>query len=171
MQALSEYNRGSMEPPAGIEIRRAEPADSPAILTCLLAAFTPYRSEYTPGAFADTVLSPESLHLRLQQMHVLVATVDGSIVGTVSGVCHALEGHLRGMAVLPEWRGQGIATKLLAAIEGWLGSRGCRRIMLDTTQPLKAAMAFYESNGYRSSGKISNFFGMPLLEYVKQLQA
>ena len=32
-----------------------------------------------------------------------------------------------------------------------------------------AAMKFYENNGYRKSGQITDFFGMPLVEYVKEL--
>jgi GNAT superfamily N-acetyltransferase len=70
---------------------------------------------------------------------------------------------------LPEWRRLGVAAKLLAAIESYLSARGCKRITLDTTLPLQAAMKFYEKNGYRRSAKIADFFGMPLLEYVKQL--
>jgi ribosomal protein S18 acetylase RimI-like enzyme len=158
-----------MDPPAEIEIRPADHADAPAISECLAEAFAPHRTEYTSAAFADTVLSDETLHVRLQQMHVLVATVDRRIVGTVSGVCNSGEGHLRGLAVLPAWCSLGVATKLLAAIETWLASRGCQRITLDTTLPLKAAMKFYEKNGYRRSGNIADFFGMPLLEYMKQL--
>jgi len=158
-----------MESPAEIEVCSADHADTVAILRCLAAAFAPYRSEYTPAAFADTVLSHETLHLRLQQMHVLVATAAGNVVGTVAGVCNVEEGHLRGMAVLPEWRGQGVAAKLLATIEGLLRDEGCKRITLDTTLPLAPAMRFYEKKGYRRSGKIADFFGMSLLEYVKQL--
>jgi GNAT superfamily N-acetyltransferase len=142
--------------------------DAVAILRCLTAAFAPYRGEYTPAAFADTVLSHETLHLRLQHMHVLVATVAGNVVGTVSGLSGVEEGHLRGMAVVPEWRGLGVAAKLLAAIEAVLRYDGCKRITLDTTLPLAPAMRFYEKNGYRRSGKTADFFGMPLLEYVKQ---
>ncbi len=156
-------------PPPEIEVRSAYPADAVAILRCLKAAFAPYRNDYTPAAFADTVLSPETLNLRLQRMYVLVAIAAGDVVGTISGACQAEEGHLRGMAVLPEWHGFGVAVKLLAAIEAWLRGYGCKRITLDTTLPLKSAMKFYERNGYHRSGKISDFFGMPLLEYEKQL--
>lgn len=101
-------------------------------------------------------------------MHVLVATADGNVVGTISGSCHAEEGHLRGMAVLPAWHGLGVATKLLAGIEALLRGYGCKRITLDTTLPLVPAMKFYARNGYRRSGKTADFFGMHLLEYVKQ---
>ena len=102
-------------------------------------------------------------------MHVLVATAAGNVVGTISGSCNAEEGHLRGMAVLPEWHGLGVAAKLLVGIEALLQGYGCKRITLDTTLPLVPAMKFYERNGYRRSEKTADFFGMRLLEYVKQL--
>jgi GNAT superfamily N-acetyltransferase len=158
-----------MESAAEIEIRPAGQDDAGGILKCLAAAFEPYRAEYSPAAFADTVPDDKAVYSRLLQMHVLVATASGTVVGTIAGVCHGGEGHLRGMAVLPEWRGRGVAAKLLAAIESCLSARGCNQITLDTTLPLQAAMKFYEQNGYRRSANIADFFGMPLLEYVKQL--
>ena len=158
-----------MESPGEFEIRPAGQDDAGGILKCLAAAFEPYRAEYSPAAFADTVLDEETVYVRFLQMRVLVATASGNVVGTISGVCHGGEGHLRGMAVLPEWRCRGIGAKLLAAIETYLRARGCKRITLDTTLPLHAAMKFYEKNGYRRSANITDFFGMPLLEYIKQL--
>ena len=154
---------------ADIEIRPAGRDDASAVLKCLAAAFAPYRAQYTPAAFADTVLTHETAHLRLRQMEVFLATAAGEAVGTIAGAAHAEEGHLRGMAVLPEWHGRGVAAKLLAAIESCLRAHGCKHITLDTTLPLEPAMRFYEKNGYHRSGKVSDFFGMPLIEYVKQL--
>lgn len=74
------------------------------------------------------------------------------------------------MAVRPSWQGRGVAEKLLETVESELAERGCRRISLDTTEPLKRAVAFYEKNGFRSSGKITDFFGMRLFEYVKTVK-
>lgn len=158
-----------MRTTAAVKIRPADLADAADIDTCLLEAFTPYRSAYTPGAFADTVPTVDQVQLRIQQMHVLVATVAGEVVGTISASSDGEQGHLRGMAVLPEWRGTGTALMLLAAIEDWLRIRGCKQVTLDTTEPLKPAIAFYEKHGYRRSGHVSDFFGMPLFEYVKEL--
>ena len=152
-----------------IEIRPAGPNDATAVFRCLAAAFELYRTQYTPAALADTVPTGEAMLLRLQQMHVLVATLAGDVVGTISAAIHGDHGHLRGMAVLPECRGKGVAGKLLAAIESWLRSRGCRQITLDTTLPLEPAMRFYEKHGYRRSGNVTDFFGMPLIEYIKYL--
>jgi len=151
--------------------RRAEAADSRGILACLREAFGPFRASYTPAAFADTVLDPESLRHRFAKMTVLVALNRSNVViGTIAcDVMETGEGHIRGMAVLPDYQGAGIADALLGAAERELRLQKCSRITLDTTQPLQRAIRFYERNGFRPSGKIDNFFGMPLFEYVKNL--
>jgi ribosomal protein S18 acetylase RimI-like enzyme len=143
--------------------------DATAILQCLRAAFEPYRSQYTPQAWLDTVMTPDMLLHRLTSMTVLVAvTAEGNVVGTIGGAAVSPgEGHLRGMAVPPEEHGRGIAQRLLEAMEKHLIAKGSKLISLDTTEPLQRAICFYEKNGYRPTGKIADFFGMPLIEYAK----
>ena len=157
---------------AAIAIRRATPADAAAILECLRSAFAAYRERYTPAAYADTVLSTGTIRERMASMALFVAsTSGGEIVGTIGcQVASPGEGHLRGMAVLPPWQGHGVAADLLTAAEAELRNQRCARITLDTTEPLERAMRFYEKYGYRRSGKATDFFGMPLFEYVKILQ-
>ena len=152
-------------------IRRATARDAEGILRCLRLAFEPYRRSYTEAAFADTVLTPETIADRLRIAKVFVAVSKGQeVVGTIGcQVVSAEEGHLRGMAVVPEWQGSGIAERLLLCAERELRDAGCSRIRLDTTEPLKRAMWFYEKQGFRASGKVTDFFGMPLYEYVKEL--
>lgn len=152
-------------------LRRAAIADAGGILRCLHAAFEPYRDRYAADAFRDTVLTPETVSDRLAAMAVFVAlTPAGEIAGTIGcSLVSAEEGHIRGMAVLAEWQGCGLAAQLLAAAEAELRSRQCRRATLDTTAPLERAMRFYEKHGYRRSGKVADFFSMPLFEYVKDL--
>ena len=146
-------------------------SDAFGILECLRIAFEPYRVQYTPGAFADTVLTPQTIQDRLGRMSVFVAvTADNQMVGTIAcAVVNTGEGHLRGMAVLPEWHGRGIAEKLLQSAEAELAARGCSRVTLDTTGPLQRAMRFYEKHGYIATGRTTDFFGMTLHEYVKEL--
>jgi ribosomal protein S18 acetylase RimI-like enzyme len=155
----------------GFSIRKATSNDAQGILACLSAAFEDFRSSYTPAAFLDTVLTPATIERRLQEMFVFVATDEsGQIVCTVAcNVIDKEEGHIRGMAVLPAWQGAAVAARLLAQAESQLGEKNCSRITLDTTESLKRAIRFYERNGFRPSGKIKDFFGMPLFEYVKIL--
>ncbi len=145
-------------------------ADAPGILACLRAAFEPYRDRYTPEAFADTVLSEESLRARFAAMTILVVVAPaGAIIGTIACAVTGGEGHLRGMAVAPDSQGSGLAAALLDAAEKELADGGCSHVTLDTTEPLVRAMRFYHSHGYRPSGRITDFFGMRLHEYVKNV--
>lgn len=152
-----------------VQVRKATGEDAAAILICLAAAFERYRSQYTPGAFADTVLDPATVQARLCDMCLFVAIAEGSIVGTIGCSRDGTEGHIRGMAVLPEWQGKGIARALLKAVESELRRNRCELVTLDTTEPLLRAMRFYEKQGYRASGRVSDFFGMRLIEYSKSL--
>jgi ribosomal protein S18 acetylase RimI-like enzyme len=154
-----------------ISIRRANADDFQGILECLQEAFAAYRSLYTPGAFRDTVVGPEDLENRMATMCVLVAASStGEVVGTVAyNVVAPDEGHIRGMAVRPAWHGVGVAGRLIGSVESELRSRGCTRISLDATLPLERARRFYEKQGFRRSGRIGDFFGMELVEYVKVL--
>lgn len=153
------------------EVRRATSADAAAILECLQSAFEPYQDRYATDAYRDTVLTPESIHERLASMSVLVAATPAEeIVGTLSyQIATADEGHLRGMAVLPAHLGTRIAEQLLITAERDLRDHGCSRITLDTTEPLRRAVRFYEKHGFRASGRVRDFFGMPLFEYMKEL--
>ena len=152
-------------------INRAGARDSAGILECLHLAFEPYRERYTREGFLDTVLTPETLAQRLQAMAIFVARgLSGAIVGTIGcNRAYADEGHIRGMAVLDDWQGRGVAQQLLEAAESELRTLGCHRVTLDTTEPLQRAISFYKKNGYQATGKVSDFFGMPLFEYAKDL--
>jgi ribosomal protein S18 acetylase RimI-like enzyme len=173
-----------------LEVRAATGRDFDGILACLAAAFEPYRGDYTEGAFADTVLSLAALRERLDEMEIAVAMVDGKVVGTIAwqsfgeepeppanspgplaGIAapDGLEGHIRGMAVLPEYEGKGVADQLLRCAEEGLVAEKCGWITLDTTEPLKRAQRFYEKHGYKPSGQTRDFFGMKLIELEKRL--
>lgn len=161
----------ALQKPPPFLIRQAVAADCDGILECLRSAFEPFRSQYTSDAYLDTVLDRESLTRRLCEMVLLVAVSDtDDAIGTIAcTMVDREEGHLRGMAVVSAWQGHGVAEKLLERAEFELRKSGCERITLDTTTPLKRAVRFYERNGFRATGRVTDFFGMPLFEYAKKL--
>jgi putative methionine-R-sulfoxide reductase with GAF domain/GNAT superfamily N-acetyltransferase len=162
-----EHENGS----AAFAIRKATTDDSAEILECLASAFAPFRESYTPEVFLDTVLSPDTVQQRLRGMDIFVAArTNGSLIGTIAyKVEHAGEGHLRRMVVSPEWHGSLVAAELLARAEEELRNAGCSMITLDTTQPLRRAVRFYEKHGFQPTGRVVDFFGMPLFEYRKYI--
>jgi ribosomal protein S18 acetylase RimI-like enzyme len=152
-------------------IRKAQPQDAPAIAECLASAFAPFRSQYTTGAFTDTVLNAEGVLHRMTHMIIHVAvSAGGEIVGTVATAVVDHIGHLRGMAVRPQWQGHAIAEQLLSEAEDDMRAAECSRVTLDTTAPLERAIRFYQRHGYVPTGRVTDFFGMPLHEYDKRLQ-
>ncbi|MGA8159301.1 MAG: GNAT family N-acetyltransferase [Acidobacteriaceae bacterium] len=162
-------SRVTMEAMPPIQVRKALKGDAEPILRCLRGAFEAYRHEYTPEAFEDTVLCADTLQSRLEEMTILVAVAESSVVGTIGHQARGAEGHLRGMAVLPESQGAGAASALLQAAESNLRKLGCTCVTLDTTEPLQRAIHFYKKHGYEASGRIRDFFGMRLHEYFKPL--
>jgi putative acetyltransferase len=157
--------------PDGFLIRHAGAEDLAGVTACLAAAFEAYRETYTEAAFRDTVLSGPDPQRRLREMTILVAIdAAGRIVGTIAHrMTGEAVGHLRGMAVLPELQGGGVAGRLLSAAEEELRARGCRRVTLNTTEVLGRAREFYRRHGYVATGIEGDFFGMPLIEHQKTL--
>jgi len=153
-----------------VTIRRSTEQDDRAVLECLHAAFEPFRHFYPAEGFLDTTLTPETLKERRRSSTIFVAEKDSRVVGTIAcSRMTAEEGHLRGMAVLPEFQGADIAGALLRAAEETIRSWGCSCVTLDTTQPLQRAIRFYEKHDYRATGRVGDFFGMKLYEYRKNL--
>jgi len=104
-------------------------------------------------------------------MTVFVAVAQNRrIVGTVAvkrvSSAHA---HLRGMAVVPQFQGKGVAPALLTA-----ALRHCRQVdqtwvTLETTVPLQRAARFYLDHGFRATGRFRHWGGMKLLEFERIL--
>jgi GNAT superfamily N-acetyltransferase len=142
-----------------------------AVLECLRLAFEPFRSAYTSDAYRDTVLTGPEGQDRFATMRVRVAVeAEGRVVGTLAWRRDSeAVAHLRGMAVLPPAQGSGVAQRLLESVFAELSELGIRRVTLHTTAPLHRAIAFYERNGFRRSGKVSDYFGMELTGWVRDV--
>jgi len=80
----------------------------------------------------------------------LVVRADSGVVACGGLQRHrATIGEIKRMWVAPEWRGCGLAVRLLAALEARAGELGYRQVCLDTNASLTEAIAMYERAGYR----------------------
>ena len=153
-------------------IRPALVSDAEEIHECLRVAFSNFLDSYSREAFLDTVPTVVNVRERFTHMVLFVAEDDKrKVIGTIAYYLKSPEeGYIRGMAVLPEWQGKGVAQRLMETVETEVRDRGCKRVSLDTTDPLQRAIHFYEKRGYRRTGNIEDFFGMPLHEFTKDLK-
>jgi len=152
-----------------IEIRRADPADAPAIARVLLESFLEFKALYTEAGFAATTPEVDQILRRMQEGPVWVALCDEDVIGTVAAVIRGDAVYIRGMAVLPAARGSGAGAKLLKRVEDWALREGFLRLFLSTTPFLDSAIHLYEKAGFqRISGK-HDLFGTPLFTMEKTL--
>jgi ribosomal protein S18 acetylase RimI-like enzyme len=152
-------------------LRRAQHSDATAIASTLRAAFTGFEASYTALAFAATTPTPEEVAGRFAEGPIWVAAQDDWVLGTVSVVPQGRDLYIRSMAVHPTARGQGIASRLLLAIEEFARAEGYGRLVLTTTPFLAAAIQLYEKAGFRLTGEQEDLFGTPLLWMAKDLVA
>jgi putative acetyltransferase len=85
---------------------------------------------------------------------------------TLDGV----HGEIKRMYVIPERRGTGVSTTVLAALESEARDRGWERVVLETGDEQPDAVRFYEREGYTSIPLFGYYVDSPLsLCYQKRL--
>jgi putative acetyltransferase len=93
--------------------------------------------------------------------YVIVAYINSSAVG-----CGALKEfsddtmEVKRMFVLPEFRSNGIASKILSELEKFAGELGCKHCILETGKKQLEAIALYKKNGYRITSNFGQYAGM-----------
>lgn len=103
-----------------------------------------------PGVAVGPSDTREALALKLARDPelALAAEVDGRLVGTVLGGFDGRRGTVHHLAVLPEFRGQGIAKALMAELERRLAAKGCLKAWALIVGENAAVASFYESIGW-----------------------
>lgn len=132
-----------------MRIRPARPADGPGIARVLVACYNIADEAEGLLAFAN-----ESRHGH----QYLVAEEGSTIAGLVTWLMHGLPKHglaeLDRIAVLPEWRGQGVASQLVKTLvadaQAFYAAQGraLRKLYLLTHDDNARAHAFYEKMGF-----------------------
>jgi putative acetyltransferase len=107
----------------------------------------------------------------LLQPNVLFAVArdtTGAALGCAAVVVTPTYGEIKRMYVRPAARGQGLARKLIAALEEQATQRGCRTFMLETGPTQPEALALYERMGYKYRGAFGDYPDDPLSVFMQK---
>jgi GNAT superfamily N-acetyltransferase len=131
-----------------IAIRTFEPTDAEAISALIRRTMRESNSRDYPLDRLQPLIdyfSPEKVRRLGQERVCMVAQIDQQLIGTA-----ALDGtELATFFVLPEYQGQGVGTRLLAAIEEQALIQGITRITVDSSL---TGAEFYARMGYLRTG-------------------
>ncbi len=83
-----------------------------------------------------------------------VACGDGKIVATVLGTYDGRRGYIYHLGVLPAYRRQGIARRLISEVMTRLAALGCPKLNLSVAEDNAAAISFYESLGLSGNHRL-----------------
>ena len=80
-------------------------------------------------------------------------------------------GHVKDLAVHPEWRGRGVGSSLLSRALSVLEARGVRRVKLEVRAGNRAAQELYRSFGFSPNHVVSGYYddGEDALLFVADL--
>ncbi|SCX67326.1 GNAT family N-acetyltransferase [Variovorax sp. EL159] len=107
----------------------------------------------------------------LSAAHVLFAVARdeaGTAIGCGAIVMEPGYGELKRMYVRPENRGQGIAAKVLAFLEGEAMQRNCAMFRLETGVSQPEALSFYARSGYVRRGRFGTYPDDPLSVFMQK---
>src|SRR5262245_43060367 len=134
---------------AGVVMRVCRPEEAEAVLLLWRqAGATPSLTD-TPEELRRTISDSPAL--------VLVAEVEGRIVGSVIGGFDGWRAHFYRLAVHPDYRRRGIARSLVAEVERRWAERGIRRLSALVEREHPWAVAFWEAAGYSRDDRLSRF--------------
>jgi ribosomal protein S18 acetylase RimI-like enzyme len=93
--------------------------------------------------------------LAVRPESVLVAEIDGDVVGAVIAGFDGVRGWIYHLAVAPAHRRRGIATRLMRGAEAALRAHGCSKINLQVRATNQSVVAFYRTLGYQLEERLS----------------
>jgi ribosomal protein S18 acetylase RimI-like enzyme len=130
-------------------IRRAAPEDASTLLALWSAAGS------SPSV-TDTVADVRQA-IEHTEGSVLVAELDGRVVGSLIATWDGWRGNMYRLAVLPEYRRRGIAAALVREGEAELRGRGARRVSAVVLVDEDHATGFWTSAGYSHQHEAGRF--------------
>lgn len=141
-----------------IRIRRANSEDLPVLINLLNILFS-IEADFTPNPQKQR----QGLQLMLEEEHrcILVAEIEGNIAGmvtaqlVVSTAEGAYSGWIEDMVIFPEYRQQGVGSRLLQAIETWCYQNDAVRVQLLVDRENRPALEFYSKNGWHGTQLIA----------------
>jgi putative acetyltransferase len=133
-------------------VRPVEHTDVTAVVELVRDVLTEFNITFGQGSETDAQLEGLPRSYADRQGAFFVAELGGQLIGTAGvfplGEAHTGVFELRKMYLRPAARGAGAGQQLFNQCLKFVRSHQARQLVLDTTEQMTAAIAFYERNGF-----------------------
>jgi ribosomal protein S18 acetylase RimI-like enzyme len=145
-----------------IAVRRLGPGDDVREASRLLIAFFAEEGFPTPAAIVERHAGEMA---KLDTCGLFVAEVASEAVGVATaslefGVEYGWSAEMGDLYVVPEWRGRGVAQRLVTALEAFLIDRGCAGYQVSVTEEAErrhGLAGYYRKLGFEDEGRRALF--------------
>ena len=136
-----------------IEIRNARDDELDIVASLSVDAYAEYAARMSPDAWSSFAQDIANVRGRLSDAEILVAELDGKLVGSVSVFsdwrgAQADTVGVRLLAVAPGFRGLGIGRALMEEVIARARSRGKRRVVLTIAPEMESVKELSEELGF-----------------------
>ena len=171
--------------PPGLAVRSIRPTDNEAVRALFIAGQNEVAAtsddvkvriavkDYTSLCLHDDMDRPSVYYSQPRKKFWVLESQERKIVAMCALDEHETEvkiGHLRRLAVDPQFRRKGVAKLLVQRTEQYAAKQGMTGIRLYTSELQPGARALYESLGYTVRGT-GNFGPVTVYEYEKSLRS
>jgi GNAT superfamily N-acetyltransferase len=142
----------------GVIVRRATVADIHGLVASITALFAEdsVRDELrNPGWPTAHAADDETQNMANPDVLVLLAELDGSVIGHLTGGFHAASAmwtrpraHLISMHVMAAWRGQHVGAQLVEYFRSWAREKGAVQLRVTAYSANTGAIRFYQRHGF-----------------------
>lgn len=140
----------------GLIIRNVRPEELDEVSLTLRDAYQEYEKFLSPEAWKSYLEDIMNVRSRLDESELIVAELDGRLVGSVTLYLDASRMHvwpegwasIRLLAVHPSYRSQGIGRALMEECISCCRKKGIIAIGLHTTEIMNIARRMYETMGF-----------------------
>ena len=133
----------------GFEIRNASVEDAEQIKAITLEAFVKYReladTDYPLAALNET---DEDILNDIKNNLVIVAYINGKVVGSVRVAVDGETAYLSRFGVSPEYQNLGVGKALMNLVDINMKVMGVKQIQLHTGAKIKSLITFYYGRGF-----------------------
>lgn len=156
------------EPPAGVRIRRVDPGDIDAIRRIERVAFP---QPWPAKAFKRFIDEPGFLVATAEPTDDEPPTIVGYVVADIVTSADTKLGHVKDIAVAPEYRRRGVATVLLTRALGVLADHDVPTAKLEVREGNHAARSLYDRFGFSLRRRLPQYYadGEDALVFVAHL--